>query len=723
MKKFFSILMILVMAITVVPQYEAYAANDEMAKDLETVLTIVKGKADIPDEYPIFEYYYYDDYYYGDPGYYFTWRTEDYENMINLAADGAGRILRYGLYTAEEERSSVKYRKSELEKKAEEYIKKLSPELAGKYKLSGSQKYGGEGFLYTFGRFENGYFMPANSITVVVSNSTGEIISYDADWYFDAKLPSPDHEVTKKQAAAKLKDAVNMELRYLSYYDYDEPAENRRAKTFLAYFPDKRGLYVDAKTGEVLLPGNNSAGYGTNGVVEEAAKETDDAGSGSRNVLTEAELTEINNIKGLISKEEAIDLIKNNKSLAFDSKMTQITPRLMSSTDKVTKEKTYNWNIYFSDPEEPDYENNDWYRVNASASVNAKTGKIESYYISSNYEVSSAEYKKANIKYDETQCCKVFEDFAKAEQSDLFKDTVYTDCYDSLYIYDTGSKKAQNSKYIGKRLNYSRVNEGIRYDANGFYGTVNAVTGKITEFGFTWDKNAEFDSPVNIISADDAFSKYISFDGFNLEYKLIGKEAKKNGKYFTEYEVILAYTTDAIYPYYISAFNGKQLSSDGKEFVKKTDGYSYSDVKGTKYEQDIMYLADLGAGFEGGKFEPEKAVTKDEFVALISDALGYRPYGYLDDISGSGTISRRLMAKYLVNASRYEDAAKLQGIYKTKFKDNGKIGAKYLGYVAIATATGIMEGRTKNYFKPKANVTRGEAAHYAVLLITGGIAR
>ena len=52
----------------------------------------------------------------------------------------------------------------------------------------------------------------------------------------------------------------------------------------------------------------------------------------------------------------------------------------------------------------------------------------------------------------------------------------------------------------------------------------------------------------------------------------------------------------------------------------------------------------------------------------------------------------------------------VQGIFHTKFADQGSIPAADLGYAALAQGLGMVAGEPGGYFQPLANATRAQAA-------------
>ena len=107
----------------------------------------------------------------------------------------------------------------------------------------------------------------------------------------------------------------------------------------------------------------------------------------------------------------------------------------------------------------------------------------------------------------------------------------------------------------------------------------------------------------------------------------------------------------------------------------KTSDAAFSDISASKYKAAIEKLATDGIinGMGGGKFMPDKTMTRAEFAAIVVRALGLTP------------------------------------------KANGKFtdvpsNQWYAPYIGAASANGIVNGVSKTSFHPNGTITRQEAA-------------
>ena len=693
-------------------------------KGLESIIQAVKAKLSIPSEMTKFDYYYNSQNAYSKAYWYLTWNNEDYSKSISVTVDQDENIISCNSYENRNGMFTPKYLKSELQGTALDFIKKINPSIADKIefvKAESSGRYSGQ-YIYTFRRVENKIPMPDNTVTVGVNYETGKVTSYDLNWLFDVKVPSADVKITEKEASEKLGKKVSMKLSYQNAYEADDNG-NTTIRAFLVYSPDLSYSSVDAKTGEVYTTQNEWVNKNEKAKNEAAA----DAAGDSK--LSNEEIKKIQDLKGIISKDKAIKTVTGNSSLLLDKNLKSITARLYKYRDyhyttrnKDTEER-YVWNIYFSDPREVDNEKGkDVYRAYASATVDAKTGKL----ISFNSSVKDSYYYglegKAipKIKYSKKQGQTILESFLKTQVPSLYKNTALTNNDGSYIIGYKGGKEI----YGGYYYNYERTHEKISYPYNGIYGAVDGVTGKIYNFSYNWDENVEFESPNNIISAKKAYEYYVSNDALGLIYEINNihsnndkaKIQENPNSYSVKSEIRLVYRND-LSPAYISPFTGKQIDNEGKEYVESAGKYSYSDIKGHKSEKNILLLAELGVGFDGGKFYPDQAITNKELNEFFTKLNYYYDKQY-ELKNNSSNITRIETAKFIVQVLGYDKVAQLKGIYNTTFADQNQLSESNAGYAAIACGFGLITTNDRNEFRPNENLTRGEAADMMLTLLS-----
>lgn len=686
------------------------------SKDLEQIIKVVKSKITVPAALSEFDYYYNSNSYDLNPVWYLNWTSKDGNDQINVQSDKSGNIISYN-YNQEKKRQAPKFLKSELKSKADAFMKKVASNIVSKvkYQEAAADSFGGGMYVYSYVRVENGIPMPDNTISVGVDFNTGEVKSYSSSWLYDITIPSADTKLTKAQAKDKIGKKITMNLTYQNAYT-TEADGTTKIKAFLVYTPDSNYIAVDAKTGEVYTSQNEWV------INTESAAANDTAtGSKSDGGLTQQEITKLEEMKNLISKDKAIKIITDNKSLLLDKNLNAISAKLYKRSDYNTfgSGKTgttrYVWSISMNDTREVKENSKDNYRAYATGEVDAVTGKILGFHASvkSYYDVNSKEWKNVKIAYTMEQGRKTLETFLNAQIPDLFNKSVFTDNSESYVIAYIDNKEV----YGGYNYNYDRVNEDIVYPYNGISGSVDGVTGKIYSYNFNWNDNVTFESPKNAMSPENAFNSYISNDGYHLVYEINNIHNIKNAgitnistdSYSVKPEVRLVYRTD-INPYFISPFTGKVLNYDGTVYDKNANNYSYSDVNGLLSARNILMLADLGIGFKGGAFNPNQTITMEELTSFLEKAGFYFDNDKLKINENAAFITRLDASKLALKVLGYENVAAIKGIYNIDFKDKSEIAQNDLGYVAIAWGLDLLKTNNSNEFKPVDRLTRENAA-------------
>lgn len=670
--------------------------SENQKSKLQKVVTAVKSKITIPKSLTEFDYYYYDGTYNSEI-WQLTWSDEEYSKQISVASDSDGNILSYSNRVDSKAKYAPKYLKSELEKTATSFLAKIAPKVAKKVELVSTSfdgVYSGE-YTYYFQRVENKIPMPDNSVTVSVNYETGKVTSVNINWLYNASIPDNEAKITKSKAVSEIATKLKMVLSYHNAYD-EKYTESSKIKAFLAYTPDISYISVDAKSGVLYTTQNKweDSGEGKYTSADTASTEENASQAAGLTELTEKELASIEELEGLISKQEAIKLVTNSQTLLLDENLKKVTASLNKAYDVSNKNtKKYVWNIQLSDPREVNESTGDTYRAYANATVDAKTGKILSFYASvpNSYDIGEDKWKDVTVKYNAKEARTIFEKFLKEQIPDRFNNSEFTENQnDYIVAYLDGEPV-----YGGYSFNYSRVNEGVTYSYNGIYGAVDGVTGKIYSYGSNWYENVTFESTKGAMSKEEAYNKYISLDGFKLIYEINTVNNTPS--------VRLVYRAD-IEPNMISPFTGKQLNYTGKEY-KENSEYSYTDISSSKSKRSILLLADMGIGFEGKKYLPGNKITKGELETLLT-TIKYEE-NTLTSKQKSASINRTDAVKRLINFAGLEKIAQLKNIYKVDFKDSNKISKNDIGYVALAQALNIVSG-TK--FRPSDSLTRAEAA-------------
>ncbi|MGF7143919.1 hypothetical protein HNQ56_002349 [Anaerotaenia torta] len=684
---------------------------------LEAAIKMVKSKIMIPAEYSEFDYYFNDFGSYSGAYWNMNWRTKDGNARISVSCDKDFHIIDYYKSDYSNRETGVsKYLRKELKKTAEDFITKTVPDTFGKLNyisVDFDGVYNGN-YGYHFQRVEKGIPFPENYVNVSVNSITGEVTALTVNWLYDAKIPSSATKLSLEDASKKIKESMQMKLEYRSGYGYIpiyEDIARTAKKAFLVYEPTLPYISVDAVTGEVYL---NKAEWRDTGAKDNfAAMETESAkmamGGDMSLQLTTEELARIEELGKVITKEKAIEAVTSNSALYLDKNLVLQSATLNKQTDSSGK-ASYVWNISLNDPREINYEKDaSYYRAYAYATVDGVTGKILSFHASvkSYYDEVKHQWTEVKVPHDIEKARAVLEKFMKAQAKDRFSKSVLSEASNDYVVY----YKNNQSVYGGYSYLYNRTNEGVEYPNNRLYGSVDGVTGKIYSFGSYWDDSVSFESTKGAMDAAKAMDAYLAKEGYGLKYEInqIGEyDSKSSSPASIKYEVRLVYRPD-VNPSAISPFTGEQLDYDGKAY-QAAKSYTYEDVTDEKLYRNILLLADMNIGFDGGKFLPEQAITAGELNELM-DKIGY---GYYTDTAQAGQKDTRLItreeaAQIFISKLGLDKLAQLKGIYKTDFTDEASIDTKYLGAVALAKGLGLVKADNEQRFNPKSSISRYDA--------------
>lgn len=705
-----------------------FITSEEMseAESMKEVLLLVKGKLTIPENLTEFSYRirYSSGNYSGSKLWNFSWADKENKNSMSVTADSLGNILNYSVYNREKGTPKPTYLKEELLENAINFIKEIAPNISDKIVLEESEFsgiYDGR-YLYTFVRIENGIKMPDNEVSVSVNYETGEVEKFGCAWTFDVEIPTSETNLTIEDAREKIGEKVNMNLVYRN--KTEEIDGKKVVKAYLVYIPDKSYIAIDAKNGNIyntkddfyemnMYESDNRNGDASFDIAEE------EAGG-----LTEVELEKIREIEDLITKEEAILAVTSRKDeLLLDELSKAVDARLAPKYDySEGKNVGYVWNLEFSDPRSVEKDSGDTYRPYANVTVDAKTGKILSFYSSvrSYYNLESEKWEDVKVNYTFDECKKIFEKFVNSLEKEKFDNTKLSKSSSSAYVLKYVEKQPI---YGGYSYNYFRQNEGIEYSYNKIYGKVDGVTGKIYSYSVDWTDNIEFESPKEAMSAEDAYKAYSQKEGFELVYEINNKHYIENDPdtdkyydysdlYILEKEARLVYRTD-IYPENISPFTGEQLDYSGEVYTN-TNKKEYTDISGLLGERDIRLITDMGYTFDGDKFLPEEAITKEEWFDLLRVVGSYTSEEEYKDLEKLTNIEA---IKIIIKNLGLEKVANLSDIYKVEVNDIDEIEASDIGYVALAKGLNIISADSDGNINPNKELNRKLAISMALRLL------
>ncbi|WP_206457801.1 YcdB/YcdC domain-containing protein [Anaerovorax sp. IOR16] len=668
MKKTLSILLTLSLLFT--SSISVFAADSE-SKELENAILYVKSIINIPEDFTEFSQSSYQEEREDKTTvtiWNLNWSDKEDTGHLNASVDNKGNFIRYRFYEEKEEKGLSKITRQAGEKTALAFLKKVIPQYAKDFRQVNEieNQMRTYDLLYTFQPYVNDVPLRFIDISIIIDKYYGQVTSFsrDSEPFQIDKIPSKEGMLSKEEADQAYFKEFGMDLNYYSYYDWKKDTLN----VFPAYVNTaKKNQALDAKTGKAVKIYLPIIHYGRSGITEDAELKND-AG------LTPKEQEQVDNISGLISKEEADSILKNTFG---DIGYSSTFKSSLHVADRNPNKGQYIWNLSYE---------------NANGSVDAKTGEILSYYY---YDVNNY---KGNLKINEQNA------LSKAES--LLSKILPKDKLDSV-------KRAENeyneeSSYYNIRY-YRQVN-GIDFFDNYVWITVNRDNGKITGYNSEWYDNVAFPSIEKAMDEQQAYQAYKKLSPFSLNYEKVEKN-----------KALLVYNFDFVdEECLIQPETGTRLDWMGKPYKEDKGVPEYSDIKGHWCESVVNQLKENGFYLDGEEFLPNNKITQKDFLIYL-----YPYYRNLEDEelyeelirdgilkegeeNPNANLSRQEAAKIMIRFLRLEKAAEHPELFQSVFKD--KVDYSYRGYATLCKGLGILSGDKHGKFNGKNTMTRAEAA-------------
>lgn len=700
----------LIMILTVIMPVSAFSAADP---GLENAIKVSKQMFDIPDDLSNFTYSVRSE---GDLKIWMlNWSSKDDNNgrNIEVSIDSTGDVQSYYNYKYthyENVKKLPSISRSEAQKKAEEIIKKLNPDIFDNIKiLEKNQSVSIADNVYSFNyiRTYNGINFPKNGISVSVNKQTGELEGYNKNWSKDLVFPSSEKVLS-------LKDAQEAYIKNLGLgLTYKLSTKDKNVKVYGAYSPIyNSNHYIDAFTGEKINLGRIYYNELSNMVMKESA--TFGRGDLAADIaLNPEEIAAVEEVSKLLSQEDAEKIARELKILELDASFTLNNASLYKGW---LGTKGYEWNLHF-------IKSDDKVKSIVSARIDAATGEITS------FSTPSSEREDNPAKYDEAAAKKAVEEFLNQIQPGKFKETKYKEIEDEIIR----NIEIEAPKYFS--FQYTRMINDVPFENNVITVEFDAVTGKITNYNLEWF-DVEFPSLENAASLDKIYEIFFKEIGLELQYTtgisdiIYTKELAVESD--SSKEVKLVYAVNSDKPATLDAFTGGILDYNGKPY-KEEKTLEYSDISGHYAQDEIEVLAQAGIGLEGPELKPNEQINQKDFLLLISQVIGngYSFYGKLaldnetetadlyklliqegivkeSEKNPDGPLTREDSVKFVIRALKYEKIAALSDIFNCTFTDKAEINPELIGHVVLAKGLNIVSGHG-DYFRPKAELKKADA--------------
>ncbi len=670
MKKILSLILSLIITLT---PLNAFASEENRV--MEELLKSVKERIGDTEKYTEFNI---NSYTSNEETFYtFSWNKflNDTHEYLNLTANADGIITSYNIYSSKEELNDNKLslnrpKRAEALKIAQEFIDNINPEIKGKIIAEDTEMYESfrsDNYRFNLTRYENGY---------PVSGDTGRITldknltpkSFNFKYTSSLSFESADNLISKADAVSSYNELLGAKLSYIAYYE--ENAKKPSAK--LVYNFEHSNQYINAKTGEVveLLPYYMI----TNDTFSKDESSNDMAsggGSNSKPTLSPAELENLQEIEGLLSKEEIDSLVRANKYFA-------ITPEHSITSSSLYYRAymdAYVYSISYSLAE----------KNNTNLTIDAKTGEVIS-------------FSRYNMLYQEKE-----ETPIDNEKLSLLSEEIITELAGVKAKEFKLADNEENSYY----RNYTRYVNDIPF----FENAINLCFDEdynLTSYNINY-YNCDFPSPDRIISKTDIFDIMSDLGAYQVYYVA----DYKNKVFVPVYNLKNYYTLDA--------FTGKSAYSYDDTSVI---GGNYTDISGHWAENQIKLLSEYGIFFDGTELRPDDPITHKEYTALLSIVFYYNdisclraeypadslyasfPKNFLkDEALPDSHLTRSQAAVLMTRALGIEEYANLSGIYAPLYSDV----SENIGAINILTGLGVVSGSGNAKFNPDTEISRAQA--------------
>ncbi|MBQ8613139.1 MAG: S-layer homology domain-containing protein [Ruminiclostridium sp.] len=688
------------LAMSLFATQSAVVSFAELDEAMKTALTYVKERIEIPEE--LSEFNYSKNIVYGKNSYSFTWETDQTksENYECINTTIRGKVItqyeRYGWGPDDVSRgySFSKLSPEEILGKMREWLDTLNPTVSKNIEIDEDSLFisvSSETARATINRVSEGVPVKGQSGSIAINKDTGELISYGLDWVLGAGFPAKDKAISESEAVASFSEKIPLELVYTTSYDWEADETTPHLVYRQTDFTD-----VDALTGELTtFEGSYFNYYGDSDddvtVEEDADMEAGATVNGGVN-FTDKELEKLEKEGTLIRAEDALaklvemDIFHMGDNPAVSSSYTRYNEDLecyMMDVDFASKDTVY----YVAEDKitGETVEKEKDVTISGSFYINAENGEIMNFYswggTYDEYKITAASAKKLLKKYADTLA---------GDKADEFKTDDIGISYSRTNKDGTPYKGA---KVTGADLFSYRYAYDIPCTSESLMIDIDRE-GKITSYNMNY-MGIDYPAPENILTEEEAFGKYFEQVDYSLQHRLAIKENK----------VYTAMVYNADRDMYIDAFSGKLTNYNGTEVIKQTKG-GYTDLEGSKYRKIAEKLAvyNITLMDENGRLNEDEYITREEFSNLASRIGCY----YYNRTGGDKVLTRQFAAKILTSDILSEECAELAGVFKSPFSDV-KDNNKYVGYIAVAVAKGVMKEAEAGKFCPSKKVTRGQA--------------
>lgn len=709
MKRLLAILITVMFVLAAAIPYAVLAQTNSKI-ELKQAIEIAKEKLNLPtDGYSFSSNYYEGD---GNKTWYLTWISSTNGSItVNVNAD-TGEITGYSFYKPDNSSNSVipKYSRDDAKKVAVDFLNKVIPEKFKETKEQESDDYLGlspkiaysNAYSFNFAQVVNGITFGGNHITIEVNKNTLEVQSYYLTWNDNYNFPDPKLAISKDKAIEIYKNNNSLRLQYNVVYK-DVYGNNDPKPQAILVYTLVNNQPIDAISGTVLP--QNYYGPMIGGTGGMSTKSAD-----SQSVLSPEEQKAVDDISKYISKDKAIQIVKEKLPFTIGSQYNLTSSNLFKNSSN-SDSAIWDFGWSYSDGNSYNY---------ITASVDATTGELMTF---TRNDSSENNVQGKTPKYTKDQLKGIAEEYLTKIQPDKFKQMEYQDVPTSPY---------DKSPYMS--FNYVYMANGIQCPFDSIYIGVNKYTGDIVSYNYSWI-NLNLPDSKNLISLDNAYDTLFKNSDLQLTYII----------YYAPDKVYDTPPQDVKLVYQLNNFNGliDAKTGDYVDFsgnpIEKDKSNQFTDIAGNWAEKDILLLLQYGiVDGKDGKYMPNDYILQKDFIKMLvkssqpnsiiiplssNDDENYENYYNVainnkiiteSEKKPDSKVTRQEAAKFIVRSLGLKYIADINDIYTLDFlKDANSVDSSLKGYVAIAYGLNLMKGNN-GYFNPNGDLTRAEAASILV---------
>lgn len=658
---------------------------------------------------------------------------DDRYSTMNVSLDAnSGRLLHFSVYDYDPGRKAEYPPKTGLEEAkriAGQFLERVAASHASmlRYNDSFERNFippltGEVHYEFSYERVQDGIVYGGDSATVVV-NGDGQVIRYRFNWNENVKFESASGLISQAEALKRFDGLADVGLTYLiPYYAHDQNTPE------IAY--TLRQTMIDAKTGEFASPANR--------YFEQWSEKP----------LADRPLAAEPGRPLNLSREQAVQAVERLVGLPSGAKLGSVS--YYENTDPDSGRIRSGWRLNWTFAGEGGREQY------ISASVNAATGELDSYY-------RNFPRPLAGAGETEETASKLNREEAAAKAADFVKKAVPRFAHQLYETVLPESAILSAEEASEHHFSYKRFIDGVAGVYDQVSISIDAASGEIIHFSNSISDIAYPERKPKTISRHAARQRLL--EAYDLELRYMPFYVSEDGEWSREKLTVMIAAGDLYLPQgrdvaliakpmyvlvpkanasalFLDATEGQWKRRDTGEAAQLAKPEA-NDLDGHWAELALRLMVAYEAiDVTDGQAMPDKVMTRGEMIKMLVIAINggrggiyygkERAASFHDVASGSAlfsfveravdsnlidrgdghfrpdeTMSREEMAELITRALGYDKLAAYGGMFNLEALDIADI--EQTGHVALVVGLGIMS-LDDGLFRPAEPVTRAQAA-------------